>query len=318
MSAPLPDHLGAALADGVELLRALAAGTVSEVRALEDFRRRHPGLRATVLVDRPPGSAREERDLHLEHDELGGVSLAWRAQDGAPWALLYADHWASQYVLSVNERPVTIREALVALRMEGTRSPDMVSALVARELISSAVDAMDPAVGPSELQAEVDAMRWRHGLRERTRLLAWLDEAGLTEEAFVDAAREAVRVHKWEDVLVAGRVAPRFAASTSRWERVTWIEMDEGEPAARLRAAVAAGERWTDTLALLPVGGRATVVRGFEAEAHAATAGGRARVIVQREPAVLDAATERAIRVALVREWVEAQRETARIVWYWR
>lgn len=319
MSTPLPEDLPAALADAVALLRALALEDADGAATLEAFRAAHPGFRATLCEDRPPGSGRVERDLHLEHEALGGVSVAWREQDGSPWALLYADHWASQYVLSVDERPVTIREALLTLRLEGARSPDLVTALVNRELVASAVAALDPPVSAAAVQAERDRLIRRHGLEEEEALEAWLRDMEMTRQDLAEVARESARTRAWEDAVTSGSVRARFEAAPGDWERVAFVDLTGGDAAEALREEVAGGTPWTEALEALPPGAHVTVRSGFAGQVTRWGAEpGRACFVLSRWPAELDAATAAAIRRVLLEEWLEERRRQARIRWYWR
>src|SRR5687767_453939 len=107
-----PD-LNGALAHAVSFLQELPRRReeVTDARArLEEFRQAHPGLRADLLVDQPPASPRADYDLLLGHPQGGTVALNWRADEGVPWAVDYADHWAANYVVTVNEKCVTVQE----------------------------------------------------------------------------------------------------------------------------------------------------------------------------------------------------------------
>src|SRR5262249_28545584 len=68
-----------------------------------------PGLRAALLVDPPPASPRVDYDLLFGAPEGGTVSLNWRADGGVPWVVEYADHWAANHVVTVNDHPVTVQ-----------------------------------------------------------------------------------------------------------------------------------------------------------------------------------------------------------------
>jgi hypothetical protein len=320
VKAPLPDVIRRALADGVDLLRAIDGDSAAADALMAAYRDRHPDVRCTILEDRPPGSTRTERDLHLVHPDVGGISIAWREQDGSPWAVTYADHWAAHYVLSVDARPVTIRGALLALRSGA--GPDVLGALVDEALIGTAVDALDPRLSDEQVQDEVDRARRALGLHQRTRFLSWLAEVGLDETEFVGLCTERVRRAAWEDVLTSGQIEERFTAARSDFDVVTVLEIIgcASSGAAHLRAALAQGSPWQALLERLPAGCTATVRtrRAFELGALPDVEAG-IRIVVSRTPAEdLDAATVAAVRRVLVEAWLEERRAAARVHWYWR
>src|SRR5262245_32273598 len=106
----------AALSEGIAFLRDLPPGR-GEVAAsrsrLEAFRAAHPGLRVDLLVDQPPGSPRVDYDLLLGGPDGSTVALNWRPDRGLPWVVDYADHWAANFVVSVNRKDVTVQQALL-------------------------------------------------------------------------------------------------------------------------------------------------------------------------------------------------------------
>jgi hypothetical protein len=313
--------LAAALAEGVALLRKIHADPVRQDEQLAAYRGRHAPFHPVLLTDQPPGSHRVERDLHFQHVELGGISLSWREQDGSPWALLYADHWAAQYVFSVNNAPVTIRGALAALRFIAGRAPDVLSQLIECELIDAAVRELAPQVSHEEIQSEVDRRRRALGLHEADRLKAWLSEVGMNEEAFIEAAAHDVQRRKWAEQLTADKLGARFAAAPSEFDRVTLIDVIARSPEAaeRIREAVSNDAPWAVVDRFLSDIAHAELRRCFACEAAASTARDPCRVllIVGHKPAHLDEHTASAIRERLVAEWVEEQRRSARIEWFW-
>src|SRR5262249_52159125 len=151
-----------ALSGAVSLLRGLPRERegMPEGRArLEHFRREYPGVRADLLVDQPPASRQVDYDLMLSHPEGGTLALSWRADGGVPWAVQYADHWAANYVLTVDAREVTIQQALLFLKLTGDREPDLMTELVDQQLIAMAIDADPPPVSDEELQRAADEFR---------------------------------------------------------------------------------------------------------------------------------------------------------------
>ena len=318
MSSP---DIAAALAEGVALLREIHRDPATQDEQLAAYRTRHAAFHPVLLTDQAPGSHRIERDLHFQHAELGGISLSWREQDGSPWALLYADHWAAQYVFSVNNAPVTIRGALTALRFIAGRTPYILSELTEGELIDAAVRELAPQVSQEEIQNEVDRRRRELGLHEADRLKAWLSEVGMNEEAFIEAAAHEVRCRKWAETLTADTLKARFDVAPSDFERMTLIDVTARSPEAaeRIREAVSKNAPWSVVDRCLSDIAHAELRRCFAYEAAASAASNSCRVllVIEHKPAHLDDRTASAVRERLVGEWVEEQRRSARIQWFW-
>lgn len=313
--------LAAALVDGIGLLQAIERDPSTRRQRFEDYRSRHAAFQPVLLEDHPPGSVRTERDLHLEHPELGGVSLAWREQKGSPWALLYADHWAAQYVFAVDNAPVTIRSALAALRFVMGTAPDLLGSLIERELIDRAARERAPDVSREEIQDEADRLRREHGLHEAERLRAWLSEAGMDEDAFIQAAEDGARRRKWADALTAERIEARFAQAPSDFDRIAALDVTARslEGAARLREESSRASAWAAVERCLSDVAQARLRRCYAWQAAAPALGDACRVllIIERAPARLDAQTAANVKERLVREWVEERRKSAAIRWFW-
>src|SRR4051812_25408887 len=117
-----------ALMHGILLLRGLPRRREEGAEArkgMDSFRTAPPGGRADLLVDKPPASRKVDYDLLLTHPDGGTVALTWRADEGIPWSVQYADHWAANYVVTVDADHVTVQEALLALKLAGRRHPDL-------------------------------------------------------------------------------------------------------------------------------------------------------------------------------------------------
>jgi len=67
------------------------------------FEKAHRGVRCNLRVDHPPGSNGVDYDILLGAPDGGTVAVSWRADEGVPWAVQYSDHWAANYVLTVNK-----------------------------------------------------------------------------------------------------------------------------------------------------------------------------------------------------------------------
>lgn len=314
--------LATALADGVALLQHIHREPLTLGERLRAYQRDYAAWRPVVLTDHPPGSHRIERDLHLDHSELGGISLSWREQGGSPWALLYADHWAAQYVCTVNDSPVTIRTALNALRFGIRGAPDMLAKLVDHEIVGHAVRELDPIITTDEVQAEVNARRRDRGLHEAATFRAWLAESGMSEETFIESATQAVQRRKWVHATTADRVQARFDESPGDFDRLTRFEITatSSETAARIRTDAATESPWVILEKRMSEVRQAYLQRCFAFETLLPPDENDCRVtlVIDRTAAILDADTASAIRDRLVHEWVGEQRRSVRIQWFWR
>jgi hypothetical protein len=100
MAEPFED----ALRTAVDLVRDLSRDrkdTAASKARFADWRSAHPGVPARLSVDCRPGWPFVEFDVLLEHPDGGTVGLTWRPDDGSPWTVAYADHWASNFVVTV-------------------------------------------------------------------------------------------------------------------------------------------------------------------------------------------------------------------------
>ena len=94
------------------------------------FQQAHPEVSAELLIDKPPGHPEMDFDLYLHSDTSGALALGWRPDRAMPWVVQYSEHWASNLVLSVNGRDLTVQEALQALRLHESTGSDLATELV--------------------------------------------------------------------------------------------------------------------------------------------------------------------------------------------
>src|SRR3954468_12534485 len=96
-----------ALAEAIAVLRELPRHRHGErvARArFEQFKRSHPGLSCRLLAEAKPGSDDRDYDILLTIPDAGTVALSWHPDEGVPWTARYADHWAANFVLTVDHR----------------------------------------------------------------------------------------------------------------------------------------------------------------------------------------------------------------------
>lgn len=333
--------LDAAIAAAVELLRTLPrqredAGAARA--SFEKFRSSHPGVRTDMVVDQPPGSPQVDYDILLGHPSGGSLVLGWRADEGVPWSVEYADHWASNFVVTVNDRPVTIQEALLYLRVEAHRSPDLMTDIVNQRLVAEAIEKDPPLVSPDELQESADAFRTVHGLFRADAMHRWLAETDLTEERFAALVRWIAQRRKLQDQVADERVEAHFDAHRAQFETVYYFRVDarDGALAQRL-AADAVGRGLWATLHGDPARPDGENLAGvlesrYARELDARLAGASVGSLVgpvtdasghwiaqvlDRRPPRLDSRTRAAVGSEIFREWLVERRSKAVVHWHW-
>ncbi len=330
-----------ALTDAASLLRELPSGReeVNEVRTrLEHFRAVHPGIRANLLVDQPPASLRVGYDVLLGHPDGGTMALTWHTDDGVPWGVQYSEHWAANYVVTVNDAHVTIQQALLFLKLEGRQYPVLMTQLVDQQLVVEAIESDPLPVSAAELQAASDEFRIAIGLSSADETHRWLEEIGLSMTRFQELLHRKIQARKLKEQVTEGQVEPFFEAHRESFDLVQFfrVEVPTEALASRLAKAVLQQGLIVVTLAqAAEVEGRsleATLCSRCACELPAvlATAGQDEVVgpvaegaqhwvaeVLDRQPAKLDAQTYAAIQNKLFGQWLAERRKQATVRWHW-
>ena len=159
----LDKSFGQALSDSVALLQQLPrqrARVEDSRERFQRFRGSHPGMHCDLLVDQPPGSDTVDYDILLSTPNgAGTIALTWRPEQGLPWTVQYSDHWAADYVLSVNELHLSIQSALIYLDTVLDRRPHLREDLIDKLLTNEALDESPPAVAKREIDKAVNVTR---------------------------------------------------------------------------------------------------------------------------------------------------------------
>jgi putative peptide maturation system protein len=329
------------LTHAVSLLRDLPRGRqdVADARTrLERFREGRPGVQVTLLIDQPPGSPWVDYDLLLGHPEGGTVALSYRADDGLPWSVEYADHWAANYVVTVNDRHVTVQQGLLFLKLAGHHDPDLMAEIVDDVLIEQAIAEDPPPVSEEELQAAADAFRLTHGLYSAEATHRWLAEMGVSEEQFGEIQGWEVQARKLEERVTEDRVESYFEAHRESFDVVQLLRVTAPtETTAELLAEAAKGQDLLSAVQACTLSGRGKGLEGAlrshrarELPPGLATAptgavegsvAGESRhwvaQVLGRQPAQLDDDTRAEIRKILFQEWLAERREQATVRWHW-
>jgi putative peptide maturation system protein len=328
-----------AVADAVRLLRELRrhrhATRDTQVR-FQRFKSVHPGLQCRLLAYPKPGSGEVDYDILLTIPQAGAVLLYWQPDDGIPWTPRYADHWAANYVLSVDDRSTSIQSALLYLSAHLKRRPDLMRDLVDRSLIFAAIEEAPPEVSDAEVEDAVDAFRAAHGLMSAAATQQWLDEMQLTMDALHDLVAQSVQARKFKESATEADIRPYFAAHRRDFDRLTVLRL-EGlrRREARVMAAAWCQSQTCPALDLrqtAPRDPKGRLDKSFAWEVPVELRGqpvgavigpvshGRqfwVAQVLRREPARLDRATRGRIGDLLFRQWLSERRSRAAIRWHW-
>jgi putative peptide maturation system protein len=330
-----------ALVDAVLLLQELPRQRGERGLAdsrLRHFRETHPDVRADLLVDDPPGSSRFDYDLLLGlPGDAGTLALSWRVDSGVPWNIEYADHWAANFVLTVDGLHVTIQQALSFLKFWAKHSPDLTTELVDQTLVAQAIAGDPPPVSELEILAAEEQFRMERGFGSLEAMNRWLQETGLSITAFEALVRQSIQRHKLQWRVTEPQVESYFQAHEKDLETVQFVLAETPNRDIALRLAGAAAHQNLLTAAGALAGGAGCVLTvslsskytcDLPAELRAAsdkaiigpvTEASRHWLgqVLQRFPARLNEATRAAIRKLLFRQWLMERRERASLRWHW-
>lgn len=327
------------LAAAASLLRELPRERNAHTRArgrFAEFTGAHPHAQARLTSNLLPGADGYEFDVLLEQDG-GTLALSWHPEDGVPWTPKYSDHWAVNYVLTVNEQSTTIQSGLLYLGSVLKRRPDLMTDLVNRSLLQAAMSELPLPIGEAETERAVEQFRRSGGLEKAEDMHKWLKQTGLTVEAVYELVEETLRVAKFRRELTAGKVKPYFEQHHGDFDsaKVLEVEMPSLAAAKALATAAqrgglkaAAGRANTQSRLLglrieqcyardLPADLAATGKTDKVAAPRRTAQGYSVRQVIGRSPAKLDAKTSAAVEQLLFDAWLAQRRAEAAIQWHW-
>lgn len=328
-----------ALVDAVSLLKDLPRHRNSAEKAraqFRSFRTSHSGLRCDLLVDQPPGSNEADYDILLESPHGGTVAVSWRPDKGVPWTVQYSDHWAANYVLTVNGRHTSIQSALIYLRTILNRKPNLMTDLINRLLIQQAIDEAPLPVSNRETEKAVNDFRISNGLYKAAAMRQWLDEMSLTLEALGELVTYTVRTRKLKERVTTDKVRPYFRAHRSDFDILTIFRVQTPSRTAALALTKVARSSglWT---ALQRKGSKLPTLNGrlltqYARELPPAFASASQDEILgpehsdegywvgqllQRREARFDDRIRAKIQQLLFEDWLAERRKQAMIRWHW-
>ncbi|GAA4197065.1 hypothetical protein GCM10022252_45480 [Streptosporangium oxazolinicum] len=213
------------LASAVELLRGLPRNrdSVRDARSTATgWIADHPGSGAQLVVDVRPGTPIVDYDLLLDHPDGGTIAISAPADDGVPWAIDHSHHWAAGTVLTVDGQELQIPTALLSMRSYAERHR-----LLLDDLIDYCVLLLETRHEPDPTQAELqsasDGFRRRRGLHNAEDMRHWLDEVGLTTQAYENHIYSLARSGRFRARKEAELAAAHFAAHTADFDRVAAV-----------------------------------------------------------------------------------------------
>jgi peptidylprolyl isomerase len=295
-------------------------------------------LRADLVVDQPPGSLRADYDLLLGDPTGGSMALSWRPDDGEPWSVSYAEHWAANFVVSIDGEGVTVQQALLALRRSATAHPDLLAELVNQRLLLRAIEREQPPVADDELQDAADRFRRANGLHSAAESWRWLERMGLTQEQFEAMLTLTEQGRKIKECVAAERLDTAFEAHRADYDQVQLLEVQASTPAlaeqlaieARTVGLLAAAEARLRTMPATSLEGtfRRRYASALPPTLRAAATGEivgpygqpQRTLVAQvycREAARLDGETRSAVEDAVFQEWLAQQQNAATVEWHW-
>ncbi|MEV8635146.1 TIGR04500 family putative peptide maturation system protein [Streptosporangium sp. NPDC051023] len=325
-----------ALESGVRLLRGLPrrrAHVEEARRAVATWAQDHPGLRAQLVVDERPGTPVIDFDLLVEDPEGGTVALTAQAEDGVPWLIDHSTHWAAGQLVSVDEVHLSVAQALTMIKSLSRRDTTPHDEIVDQCLILNEVQNETEPVGDEDLQAAADEFRRGRGLHDRTAMLAWLAEMGMTPQQFETYIRGIARRRGFRRRKEAELGPARLEADPRTFDlvRAIWVTGPESRVAARAGdlarihdgglAALAAADGAETTIAERLAFELPEPLRDAAPEAVVGPVpyGGAflAGVVLTRTAARPDERTLAAAGRVAFSEWLAGRRGQASIEWHW-
>jgi putative peptide maturation system protein len=348
MTDPESPSIGDALNAALTLLREASVSRMGagDLRAaMEQLQRQHPALELDLAA--APNDFDGSQDLHLLIAGLveGTVSMAYDPPEALPWPLRGLQRWSNDLLGTVDGHPVTVGEAMVLVECLGTDVP------VIRRIVDNAVlkrELRRRGVRPDdrEVAEAAEALRRTLGLYRGEAFRAWLGERGMSEEVFLNQARDAaaLQILRRQVVGAEGEAEAYFRAHPDIFATVTLalssypdegrareaLQVPADDSSSALPAVLRALEVPEATGVLVTVT-RSRICRLPPEQAEALTnprqgdrrgplrtrTGWVVAQVLELAPARFDDETRRAVEDVLFGEWLSARRRAARIQWYW-
>ncbi|WDZ83701.1 TIGR04500 family putative peptide maturation system protein [Micromonospora cathayae] len=306
------------------LVRELTTGRAGPDEArqrLASLRERWPQAEPAIVRDEETSDGSVSFDLLLR-EPAGTVSVAYSPAPALPWPLRGAVRHSDHHLARVGTRTLRVGEALTALDFLWY-DHDVLARLVDTGLIAADLEQHPVDLTDAELQSAADAYRRAKGLFDPASTARWLAERGLSAEDFADLVAHTVAVGRLREQVVGDRLPAWFAAHRSSFDTLVVAWAAEGTLPTGREAALAA------VAAAVRAGRAAGVLRTVAAVAAPelrdtdrpvlTTVAGTpvTAVVVDREPAELDARTRPLAERAMFDEWLAQRRAGTDVEWFW-
>jgi putative peptide maturation system protein len=327
------------LSDALALLRELPRqrSSVESAHArFKRFQKVHRGVRCDLVVDQPPASDKADYDILLGATDGGTVAVSWRPDEGVPWSVEYADHWAANYILTVNELHISIQSALIYMNTALNRRPYLMEDLINKSLIQEAMSESPPAVSNRAIAKAVDDFRIGQGLYSAADTRQWLEKMSLTMEALRELVAYKVRASILKKRVTADKVRPYFETNRGVFDLLTIFRVQV--PSKTIATALTKAGRRSGLWATIqkkrswlttPNGQLATMFARELPPAFASASPGTiigperspegywVGQLLQHRGASFDDRTRARIEDLLFQDWLEERRKQATVRWHW-
>jgi putative peptide maturation system protein len=335
-----PAAAGPILAAALAFLDSVMAGSLRPAEArriLQMLRSRHPGVDLDLIERRLDFDLSYEYQLLVEGPWAGVVGLSLSRKGGLPWALRGLQSWSNDILGTVNGRPVTVNQALVAVECLGNDA-GLIGRLIDVALIDEELSRRPVYPTETDIEQAVEAIRRGLGLFTAERTREWLRQRGLEEEALLQKGRTAAALQLLKRRLSDGKVERRFSEHGASLDRVRLQVLSLGRgtrwPGGPPTLAASAdalpalagqltrtglpfslhGPTWSSVCNLEP-----SLQRLIEDLPPGGVAGGDSMVVhlLERRPVVLDAVTVSVIENQILNEWLAERRAASEVHWFW-
>lgn len=307
-------------------------------RLLRDFQARHPELDIDLVWEEEDYSGAVHYDLLIRPDAQGTISLSYCPDRAVPWPLRNAFRAPDGWVARVNGRVIDAPTAMTAMDIVWGKT-SLVRDILNLALIEEAVTRRGITVAAEEMQPAMDAFRRKHRLLRKADMLKFFEVQGITQSALESHLESELLRTKLRDEMTQGSVDQYFHDHQGDFETAHVIRLrvrNEADArgivadaeAGRRDFASVARERFVDGAAAAFVVLRRSELTEDQAKAVFGTPPGQvvavasgnvwdAMHVLRIAGAVLDDATREQVKQAAFDAWLDEQRRTAQITWFW-
>ena len=207
----------------LELPSALSQRATRQHR-LEQLRQRHPGI-GIELVSVPRADGHHADHALLLRDADGVVvKLAALRDQGEPWQVSTAEPWAADTLLSVDDEHLSIHSGILYLD-DSLRAPgaSLARELENRLLLQSELNRHVFPLEPGDLERIERRFRRHHGLLERSAMVRWLEDKGLSYRDFGDLLALNLRLELLRQRICAQQ-REAWLADHRQLQRGLWLD----------------------------------------------------------------------------------------------